>query len=118
MIDADFSPETALAVARRHVVFRTRPGGRGQFALDAAVHEGVDDKRLSGLLERIATDPRVDWCAETMAGEAGVSLRTLDRLFRDQMSATPAEIVDKMRVDRARRALLIGMPPIPRIPAS
>lgn len=42
----------------------------------------------------------------TMADEAGVSLRTLNRLFRDEMDASPAEIVNRMRVDRARRALL------------
>jgi transcriptional regulator GlxA family with amidase domain len=112
IIDADFGPETSLAVARRHVVFRSRPGGQGQFALESVVPEVVKDNRLSGLLERIAGDLKVDWRADTLATNAGVSLRTLNRLFRDELNTSPAEFVDHLRVDRARRALLDTNGPI------
>ena len=44
-----------------------------------------------------------------------MSLRTLNRLFRDALDASPAEIVDRMRVDRARRALLANGAPIESI---
>jgi len=69
IIDADFGPETALGVASSNVVFRTRPGGQGQFALDAVMREVVSDQRLSRLMERVAADPRADWRADMLASE-------------------------------------------------
>lgn len=106
IIDADFGPETALAVARRHAVFRTRPGGQSQFAVGQVKQETIGDPRLSALIQRIHANPREDWRADTMAREAGLSLRSMNRLFRSELNTSPAEFVDRHRVDQARRALL------------
>ena len=105
LIEADFGRSIALAVARRHVVFRIRPGGQGQFSPELAA-QGIRDQRLSKLAEKIAEEPQEDWRTDTLAAEAGVSLRSLSRLFRKELNASPSEFVERVRIDQARRALL------------
>jgi len=105
LIEADFDRPIALAVARRHVVFRIRPGGQGQFSPELAA-QGIRDQRLSKLAEKIAEGPQEDWRTDTLAAEAGVSLRSLSRLFRKELNASPSEFVERVRIDQARRALL------------
>jgi transcriptional regulator GlxA family with amidase domain len=105
LIEADFGRSIALAVARRHVVFRIRPGGQGQFSTELAA-QGIRDHRLSKLAEKIAEGPQENWRTDTLAAEAGVSLRSLSRLFRKELNASPSEFVERVRIDQARRALL------------
>ncbi len=105
LIEADQGRDVALAVARRHVVFPIRPGGQSQFSPGLAANQ-VRDRRLSRLTETIARRPSADWTIGTLSAEAGVSLRSLSRLFRRELSASPAEFVERVRIDRARRALL------------
>ncbi len=105
LIEADFGRPVALAVARRHVVFRIRPGGQGQFSSELAA-QGVRDDRLSRLAQTIAETPQHDWRTDTLAREAGVSLRSLTRLFRKQLDTSPSEFVERVRIDKARRSLL------------
>jgi len=45
MIEADHGRAVALAIARRHVIFRVRPGGQSQFSSDLAT-QALDDPRL------------------------------------------------------------------------
>jgi transcriptional regulator GlxA family with amidase domain len=105
LVEADFGRSIALAVARRHVVFRIRPGGQGQFSPELAA-QGIRDRRLAKLAEKIAEGPQEDWHSEMLAAEAGVSLRSLSRLFRKELNASPSEFVERVRIDQARRALL------------
>lgn len=42
---------------------------------------------------------------EAIANHASVSVRTLNRQFREHFGATPLELLARMRVDRARRLL-------------
>jgi transcriptional regulator GlxA family with amidase domain len=58
------------------------------------------------LAEKIAEEPQEDWRTDTLAAEAGVSLRSLSRLFRKELNASPSEFVERVRIDQARRALL------------
>jgi transcriptional regulator GlxA family with amidase domain len=90
LIEADFGRAIALAVARRHVVFRIRPGGQGQFSPELAA-QGIRHHRLSKLAEKIAEGPQEDWRTDTLAAEAGVSLRSLSRLFRKELNASPSQ---------------------------
>jgi transcriptional regulator GlxA family with amidase domain len=105
LIEADHGRDIALAVARRHVVFPIRPGGQSQFS-PALAANGVRHRGLSRLTESIAARPSADWCIGALAAEAGVSLRSLSRLFRRELSASPVEFVERVRIDQARRALL------------
>ena len=105
LIEEDFGRSVALAVARRHVVFRIRPGGQGQFSAELAA-QGIRHHRLSKLAEKIAEGPEEDWRADALAAEAGVSPRSLSRLFRKELNTSPSEFVERVRIDHARRVLL------------
>jgi transcriptional regulator GlxA family with amidase domain len=105
MIEADLGRAVALAVARRHVVFRIRPGGQSQFSSEL-VAQSVRNVKVRKLAERIAEDPDADWKTDVLAAEAGVSLRSLSRLFRAGLNVSPADFVERVRIDLARRRLL------------
>src|SRR6516164_2070519 len=105
MIEADLGRKVALAIARRHVVFRIRPGGQSQFSAELAA-QSAGSAKLQKLAERITTHPRADWRTDVLAVEAGVSQRSLSRLFRAGMNISPADFVERVRTDLARRRLL------------
>jgi transcriptional regulator GlxA family with amidase domain len=105
MIEADLGRKVALAIARRHVVFRIRPGGQSQFSAEL-VAQSADNPKLQKLAEKIATHPRADWQTDVLAAEAGVSRRSLSRLFRTGLNVSPADFVGRVRTDLARRRLL------------
>ena len=105
MIEADYGRAVALAIARRHVVFRIRPGGQSQFSAELAA-QSAGNLKIRKLAEKIMTCPDADWKTDALAAEAGVSLRSLSRLFRTGMNVSPAEFVERVRIDLARRRLL------------
>jgi transcriptional regulator GlxA family with amidase domain len=105
MIEADHGRAIALAVARRHVVFRIRPGGQSQFSAELAA-QSSGDARIRQLAENIAQNPRGDWRIDTLASQAGVSPRSLSRKFRTGLNVSPADFVERIRIDLARRRLL------------
>jgi transcriptional regulator GlxA family with amidase domain len=105
MIEADFGRKVVLAIARRHVVFRIRPGGQSQFSAEL-VAQSADNPKLQKLAERITTHPRADWQIDVLAAVAGVSRRSLSRLFRRDLNVSPADFVERVRTDLARRRLL------------
>jgi transcriptional regulator GlxA family with amidase domain len=105
MIEADLGRKVALAIARRHVVFRIRPGGQSQFSAELA-SQSADNPKLQKLAEKITRHPRADWRTDVLAVEAGVSRRSLSRLFRADLNTSPADFVERVRTDLARRRLL------------
>jgi len=105
MIEADHGRAVALAIARRHVVFRIRPGGQSQFSAELAA-QTAGDGRMQRLVEKIAAAPHADWSTETLAQAACVSLRSLSRMFRSGFNTSPADFVMRVRTDVARRRLL------------
>src|SRR5215467_1964036 len=105
MIEADYGRAVALAIARRHVVFRIRPGGQSQFSAELAA-QSATNVRIKRLAEKITATPQRDWKTDTLALEAGVSPRSLSRLFRTSLNISPADFVERVRIDLARRRLL------------
>lgn len=105
MIEADLGREVALAIARRHVVFRIRPGGQSQFSAELAT-QCAGNPKVQKLAEKITAHPRADWRTDTLAAEAGVSQRSLSRLFRSGLNTSPLDFVERVRTDLARRQLL------------
>jgi transcriptional regulator GlxA family with amidase domain len=105
MIEADHGRAVALAIARRHVVFRIRPGGQSQFSAELAA-QSSRNSRIGKLAEKVTGNPCNNWSTEVLAAEAGVSVRSLSRLFRSGFSTSPADFVERVRIDLARRRLL------------
>ena len=103
MVEQDMGRATALEVARRLVLFLKRPGGQSQFSmpLQAQSAEGP----LAKLMRSVVENPAEDWRVDRLAQNAGMSERSLFRLFREVTSASPAEWVEQVRTERARRLL-------------
>ena len=109
IIQADCGPGAALAVARELIVQLRRTGGQSQYAFHLAGQFSGDDV-LARLIERIVSQPQLEWSLETMADVAGMNTRTLTRRFKRDLDNTPAHFVEKVRVDHARGLLLEDMP--------
>ena len=105
MIEADHGRAVALAIARRHVIFRIRPGGQSQFSSELAA-QSVGNAKIGRLAQKVTETPCSDWRADALAAEAGVSQRSLSRLFRASLNVSPCDFVERVRVDLARRRLL------------
>jgi transcriptional regulator GlxA family with amidase domain len=105
LIEADLGRDVALDVARRHVVLRIRPGGQSQFSAELAA-QAPGNPRIRQLAEKVTAAPQRAWNTEALAAEAGLSQRSLSRLFRAGLSLTPADFVERVRIDLARRRLI------------
>jgi transcriptional regulator GlxA family with amidase domain len=105
MIEADLGRKVALAIARRHVLFRIRPGGQSQFSAEL-VAQSAGNPKIKKLAEKVTAQPRVDWRTDVLAAEAGVSRRSLSRLFRTGLNVSPTDFIERVRTDLARRRLL------------
>jgi transcriptional regulator GlxA family with amidase domain len=114
MIEEDLGRDIALRVARRHVVFRIRPGGQSQFSAELEAHAAPDGE-LRRLTQAIIAAPENDWRIDRMATHAKTSPRTLSRAFHKSLNQSPAAFVERVRVDAARRMLIETATPIGRI---
>jgi hypothetical protein len=54
--------------------------------------------RLSKFAEKIAEVPQDDWRTDVLAAEAGLSPRSLSRLFRKELNASPSKFVERVRI--------------------
>ncbi|MCU7373779.1 helix-turn-helix domain-containing protein [Paucibacter sp. O1-1] len=113
LVAHDCGEEVALEAARQLVVERRRPGGQSQFSplLDLQRPEG----RFGELLEHIRRNLRLDHRVEALAARACMSPRHFARCFHAETGATPAHVVERLRVEAARAALEGGLPSVQRI---
>ncbi len=103
LIEEDLGHEAALQVARRHVLYMMRPGGQSQFSAELqSQRAGV---RTGAATAYIAANLHGDLRASVIAAAAGMSERSLLRAFHDELGTTPADYVERVRVDAARRKL-------------
>lgn len=105
LIEADLGREAALNVARRHVLYMMRPGGQSQFSAEL-MQQGAGVRTEAAAIY-IAANLAGDLRAATIAAAAGLSERSLLRAFRDELGVTPADYVERARVDLARRRLVV-----------
>ncbi|PZP31322.1 MAG: AraC family transcriptional regulator [Roseateles depolymerans] len=109
----DHGEELARAAARQLVVERRRPGGQSQFSplLELQRPEG----RFAVLLDELRRDLRQDLGVEALAARACMSPRHFARCFRAETGATPAQVVERLRVESARAALEGGAASVLRV---
>jgi transcriptional regulator GlxA family with amidase domain len=84
LVEDDYGPDVAQAVARQMVVFMQRPGAQSQFSAPSRASVPADNP-LRRLLDAIGADPSANYSLANMASVAGVSVRQLARLFHDGM---------------------------------
>lgn len=95
------------------MVERRRPGGQSQFSplLDLQRPEG----RFSALLDQVRSRLHEDHSVDALAARACMSPRHFARCFRAETGATPAQAIERLRVEAARSALQGAQPSVQRI---
>ena len=109
----DHGEPLAREAARQLVVERRRPGGQSQFSplLDLQRPEG----RFGVLLDQVRRRLNDDHSVEALAARVCMSPRHFARCFRAETGATPAQAIERVRVEAARAALQSGQPSVQRI---
>jgi transcriptional regulator GlxA family with amidase domain len=104
LIEEDHGPELTREVARALVVYMQRSGGQSQFS---APLQGPPPHTpaLRSITDLVTANPHGDHSLSELAKHLNVSTRHLTRLFRDELSTTPARYVENIRFDMARALL-------------
>lgn len=104
LIEEDHGRDLALAVARHMVVYLKRPGGQSQFSAHLAAQFSRRTP-IETIQHWAAEHPDGDLSTTALAARAAMSPRNFTRIFRRETGVTPAEFVERLRIDTARRLL-------------
>jgi transcriptional regulator GlxA family with amidase domain len=107
LVEADHGHALALAVARELVMFLRRPGGQKQFSTVLSAQTGLS-VRLADLMAWMGENLHQPLPVDTLAARAGLSPRQFARAFRAETGVTPARMLERLRVESARRMLESG----------
>lgn len=105
LIEEDFGPQIALAVARDLVVYMKRPGGQEQFSeplkFQMASTSGFADLPawISGHLDQ-------DLSIDALAQRMNLCPRQFTRRFKTEFKNSPAAFVQRLRLDESRNRLV------------
>ncbi|MFB8245706.1 GlxA family transcriptional regulator [Streptomyces sp. NPDC055952] len=104
LVEEDHGPDLTREVARALVVYVQRSGGQSQFS---APLRGPAPKApaLRTVTDLVLADPAGRHSLTDLAGHLNMSPRHLTRLFRDELSTTPARYVESIRFDLAKSLL-------------
>lgn len=105
LIEEDLGPTRALAVARELVVYVKRQGGQDQFSEPLKFQLAARD-RLGDLGSYVTNHLERDLSVPALAKRLALSPRQLSRLCQRELGQSPAAIVQRLRLDEARRRLL------------
>jgi transcriptional regulator GlxA family with amidase domain len=104
LIAEDLGAEVALSVARAMVVYLRRPGDQSQYSAPLRL-QAAQTPSVRELVAWATEHPASDLSVPALAKRAGKSPRHLTRIFRKELDVAPAEAVEQLRVEAARRAL-------------
>jgi transcriptional regulator GlxA family with amidase domain len=110
LVEQDTGLEVALKVARQLVVFLKRPGGQSQFSTHLLA-QAAQKAPIKAVQDFILANLAADLSVAALSGKAGMSGRTFARTFRQDAGMTPAEFVERARLEEAGR--LLDDPTIP-----
>jgi len=104
LVEEDHGRRLALNVARMMVLYFKRPGGQSQFStpLLAQFREGGS---LAPTLQWIQDNYRLPLDNETLAAQAAMSLRNFARIFKREVGTTPAQFIERIRLEAAVKRL-------------
>lgn len=100
MVEQDHGPALARRIAQYLVVFLQRSGGQSQFSVHTR-SKPVSDDSLRALLDDIHADPTREWTVPVMARKAMMSVRHFARVFSRNVGISPAQYVERARVEAA-----------------
>jgi transcriptional regulator GlxA family with amidase domain len=105
LVEEDLGRKVALSCARWLVMFLRRPGGQSQFSSELAA-QSVEHEPIRRLQEWIVGNLTEDLSVPALAERAGMSPRNFARVFLRETESTPADFVEVVRVEVARRLLV------------
>jgi transcriptional regulator GlxA family with amidase domain len=104
LIEEDYGPRVALSVARELVVYLKRSGGQEQYS-EPLQFQTESVSRLSELATWILSHLNEDLSVEILAARACLCPRHFSRRFKVEFGQTPADFVERLRLDEARHRL-------------
>jgi len=104
LVTDDLGARVAREIARWLVLFLQRAGGQSQFSVQLAA-QAAERRPLRDLQTWIADHPRADLSVPSLAARCAMSPRNFARVFRRELDCTPAEYVERSRLEAARRLL-------------
>lgn len=104
LVAEDHGPAVALSCAKRLVVAAQRQGGQSQFS-PFLLPPAAAGSPLSKVQKHVMEHPAESFPVERLAEIAGVSARSIARLFTSELGVTPHDFVESVRVDHARNLL-------------
>src|SRR5947199_120430 len=104
LIEEDLGAEVALAVARAMVMYVRRPGDQSQYSAPLRL-QAANTPSLRDLVAWAAEHPASDLSVPALARRVGKSPRHLTRVFRNELGIAPAEAIEQLPLEAARRAL-------------
>jgi transcriptional regulator GlxA family with amidase domain len=104
LVEDDLGRDVALHTARQMVLFLRRPGGQSQFSAQLAA-QAADRQPLRELQAWIVDHPDADCSVPALAQRVAMSPRNFARVFLREIGLTPAQYVERVRVEAARRRL-------------
>jgi transcriptional regulator GlxA family with amidase domain len=104
LVEEDHGPDLTRDVARALVVYMQRSGGQSQFS---APLQGPPPRSpaLRTVTDLVTANPHGNYSLDELAKHLNVSTRHLTRLFREELSTTPARYVEDIRFEMARALL-------------
>ncbi len=94
-------------MARELVVYLKRPGGQEQYS-EPLQFQTQSISRLSELATWMLSHMHEDLSVETLSAKACLCPRHFYRRFKIEFGTTPADFVERLRLDEARRRLSNG----------
>lgn len=104
LVEADHGHALALSVARELVMFLRRPGGQTQFSTVMSAQAGLSI-RLADLLAWMSANLHGALTVDALAARVGLSPRQFARTFHTEVGTTPARMLERLRIETARRLL-------------
>jgi transcriptional regulator GlxA family with amidase domain len=104
LIEEDFGPQVAIAVARDLVVYMKRPGGQEQYSAPLQFQLQARS-RFADLLPWMHAHLDQDLSVEALAERLALCPRQFTRRFKQEFGSSPATFVRRMRLDQARERL-------------
>lgn len=114
LVEADLGHATASRIAREMVLFLRRPGGQSQYSATLQSQSQAAGE-MGALIAWISENLSADLRIPALADRAMMSERTFVRLFKKQTGLTPAVLVRRLRVERAKLWLETTDWPVPDI---
>ncbi|WP_063611298.1 GlxA family transcriptional regulator [Streptomyces sp. 142MFCol3.1] len=111
LVEEDLGPEVARAAAKDLVVFMARPGGQSQFSVRLRARY-CRSAGVRAVLDAVTAAPQADHKLPALAARAGVSVRHLTRLIRQETGTTAARFVEQIRLEAAQSMLESGTDPL------